>query len=66
MSLVVAMNGDRKKGPEEDGKELSLGSALDEIGFKPLGRRVTIGERAERKPLTPHVDGPTKSPLKRK
>lgn len=66
MSLVVPMNGDRKKGPEEDCKELSLGSALDEIGFKPLGRRVTIGERAERKPLVLRAEWLRKTPLKRK
>jgi hypothetical protein len=59
------MNDDRKKGSEENDKELSLGSALDEIGLACLGRRVIIGQRAERKPLVVRIKGPAKSPFRR-
>lgn len=60
------MNNISKNGSEEYDKVLSLGAALDEIDFKPLGRRVTIGTRAERKPFVVRINGPTKSPHKRK
>ncbi len=42
-------------------KENSLGSALDEIGFKPLGRRVKvkagINQTQLRKPLSDSTPG---------
>ncbi|MDX3927842.1 MAG: hypothetical protein QHC90_18780 [Shinella sp.] len=42
-------------------KENSLGSALDEIGFKPLGRRVKIkagiNQTQLRKPLSDTASG---------
>ncbi|WP_161952202.1 MULTISPECIES: hypothetical protein [unclassified Ensifer] len=42
-------------------KETSLGSALDEIGFKPLGRRVKIkagiNQTQLRKPLADNASG---------
>lgn len=42
-------------------KENSLGSALDEIGFKPLGRRVKvkagINQTQLRKPLSDSASG---------
>ncbi len=42
-------------------KEPSLGSALDEIGFKPLGRRVKIKAGIDhvklRKPLSDNASG---------
>lgn len=48
----------RKRKPA---KENSLGSALDEIGFKPLGRRVKIkagiNQAQLRKPLSDSASG---------
>jgi hypothetical protein len=42
-------------------KETSLGSALDEIGFKPLGRRVKIkagiNQTQLRRPLSANASG---------
>lgn len=46
------MDDDRKNGSEkENDKELSLWSALDEIGFARPGGRLIIGRRTERKSL---------------
>lgn len=56
---------DRENRSEENDKELSLGSALDKLGIELIGRRVTIGKRAERKPLVARIKRPTKT-LKRK
>lgn len=48
---------DKKKHPARaSGKQLpastdSLGSALDEIGFQPLGRRILIPKGVPQKPL---------------
>lgn len=58
------MNDDRENRSEENDKELSLGSALDKLGIEPIGRRVTIGKRAERKPLVMRIKRATKSPLR--
>lgn len=35
-------------------KNLSFGSALDEVGFKPIGRRIKIGQGVDSQPLRRH------------
>ena len=45
---------------EDGGRTESLGSGLDEIGFKPLGRRIIIG-----KPVVGDDSGHASGPLKR-
>ena len=46
---------------QESSKAMSLGSALDDIGFKPLGRRIKvkpgINRTQLRKPLPANVTG---------
>jgi hypothetical protein len=47
----------KRRAPVDTGKLASFGSALDECGFKPLGRRVKAKVGVNRYPLrTPSKD----------